>query len=109
MRSGTRNRIIVLEQRTVIEDEYGGEQETWQEFAREYAAVYFGSGSEQRQAAQQGGSQTASFEVLSNSTTRSISIIDHRIIFDSGIWNITSKADVGLNDGVRITAVRSAP
>jgi head-tail adaptor len=108
MKASPRNKRIVIQARTVVEDGYGGEQETWAEFGQEYAAVYYGTGSEQREAAQQGGSQVASFEVLSNSKTRAISVINHRIAFDGGIWNITAKHDLGLNEGVRITAIREA-
>lgn len=97
----------MIEARTTVEDGYGGEQETWAPFAPEYAAVYYGSGSEQREAAQQGGSQAASFEVLSNSKTRAISVTDHRIAFDGGIWNITGVHDLD-NGGRRITAIRAA-
>lgn len=108
MKSSPRNRLITIEARTTALDGYGGESEAWAEYAREYAAVYFGTGTEQREAAQQGGSQTASFEVLSNSKTRAISVINHRIAFDGAIWNITAKQDLGLNEGVRLTAIRAA-
>ncbi|UZW54055.1 head-tail adaptor protein [Sphingobium sp. JS3065] len=108
MKARNRPFLIVIEARTTVEDSYGGEQETWAEFGQEYAAVYYGTGSEQREAAQQGGSQVASFEVLSNGKTRAISVINHRIAFDGGIWNITAKQDLGLNEGVRLTAIRAA-
>ncbi|EPR14200.1 hypothetical protein M527_29240 [Sphingobium indicum IP26] len=106
--AGARDKRITIEARTVSEDGYGGEVETWSPYARPWADVIYGSGKEQREAAQQGGSQTASFEVLSNSKTRAISVINHRIAFDGGIWNITAKQDLGLNEGVRLTAIRAA-
>lgn len=106
--AGRRNKRIRIEARTVAEDDYGGEAEAWAVYARPWASVYYGSGAEQREAAQQGGSQAASFEVLSNSKTRAISMIDHRIQFDGGIWNITAKQELGANEGVRITAIRAA-
>lgn len=106
--AGRRNKRITIEARTVAEDDYGGEAETWAVYARPWASVYYGSGAEQRDAAQQGGSQAASFEVLSNSKTRAISTVDHRIQFDGGIWNITAKQELGANEGVRITAIRAA-
>ena len=67
--AGRRNKRIRIEARTVAEDDYGGEAEAWAVYARPWASVYYGSGAEQREAAQQGGSQAASFEVLSNSKT----------------------------------------
>lgn len=106
--AGRRNKRIMIEARTVAEDGYGGEAETWTAYARPWVSVYYGSGAEQRDAAQQGGSQAASFEMLSNSKTRAISTVDHRIQFDGGIWNITAKQELGANEGVRITAIRAA-
>lgn len=106
--AGRRNKRITIEARTVAEDGYGGETETWTVFARPWASVYYGSGAEQRDAAQQGGSQAASFEVLSNSKTRAVSTVDHRVRLDGGIWNITAKQELGANEGVRITAIRAA-
>jgi len=107
MKARNRRHRIMIEVRTTASDGYGGEVETWANYAPEYAAVYYGTGSEQREAAQQGGSQSASFEVLSNSKTRAVSVIDHRIAFDGGIWNITAAHDLD-NGGRRLTAVRAA-
>ena len=107
MKARNRPHLIVIEARGVTgQDGYGHDIEGWAEFAREYAAVYFGTGREQREAAQASASQAASFEVLSNSKTRAVSVTDHRITFDGGIWNITGKQPLGLNQGVRLTAVR---
>ncbi|AYO80115.1 head-tail adaptor protein [Sphingobium yanoikuyae] len=106
MKASRRDRLIIIEFRTVARDGYNAEIPTWSEYCRAYAAVYYGTGKEQREAAQVRGSQVASFEVLSDSKSRAISLIDHRVSFDGGTWNITAKQDLGLNDGVRLTAVR---
>ena len=105
---GARDKRITIEARTVAEDGYGGEVETWTPYARPWADVIYGSGTEQRQAAQDGGSQTASFEIPSNTKSRAISTTGHRISFEGGIWNITAKQDMGLNEGVRLTGIRAA-
>lgn len=106
--AGRRNKRITIEQRTAVDDGYGGDIETWTLFAKPWASVFYGSGAEQREAAQQGGSQSASFEVLSNSKTRIISVANHRVLHDGGVWDIRSVAPIGLNEGVKINAVRSA-
>lgn len=106
MRSSPRHYLITIEERSVVDDGLGGEEETWSELGQEFAAIFYGTGSEQREAAQRSGSQAASFEVLSNSLTRSLSVVDHRIVYGGGIWDISATQDMGLNDGVRITAVR---
>jgi head-tail adaptor len=108
MDAGRRDKRIRIEYRTVAADGYGGETETWNEIARPWADVIYGAGVEQRQAAQQSASQIASFEFPRDSRTRSINPIDHRIVFDGGIWNITAKNDLSGNEGIRVTAVRGA-
>lgn len=92
-----------------ILDEYGDEVEQWESVFEEYAAVYFGSGTEQRAAAQTEGEQAASFEVLSNNRTRSLTVSDYRISYQGGKWDIRSIADIGFNDGMKINAVRAKP
>lgn len=84
-----RNHRIAIERRTVTKDGYGGELETWAPFAEEYAAVRFSAGNERRAAAQERATATATFVVLSNERTRQVSVTD-RILFDGGVWDITS-------------------
>ncbi|WP_084514853.1 head-tail adaptor protein [Sphingobium lactosutens] len=107
MKASPRRHLIAIEVRTVVNDGYGGEKETWSLFTQEFAAVYFGTGREQRAAAQEGGSQAASFEVLSNRKTRTVSRVDHRIVFDNSVWDVTGAHDLD-NGGRRITAIRAA-
>jgi len=90
-----------------VDDGYTTIPGPWATWCMEYAAIYYGTGTEQRQAAQEQAAQTASFEVLSNAKTRAVSVGD-RIVYGGGNWDITAHNDLGLNDGVRITAVRAA-
>lgn len=108
MKAGQRNRRIKFERFTESRNALNEVVHNWTPHCEEYAAVYFGSGSEQRDAAQTSGSQTASFEVLSNSKTRAVTVMD-RILFDGGIWDIRSIAPIGLNRGVKFNAVRAVP
>ncbi|GLT01802.1 hypothetical protein GCM10007897_32000 [Sphingobium jiangsuense] len=108
MKAGPRNRRIKFERFTETRDAYNEPVKVWSEHCREWAAVYFGSGSEQREAAQTQGAQAASFEVLSNSKTRAVTVMD-RILFDGGVWDIRSIAPIGLNRGVKFNAVRAVP
>lgn len=106
MKARERNQKIVIERKTVTTDDYGGEVETWATFATEWAKVVYGSGREQREAAQLQGSLPAAFEVDSNSNTRAVTELD-RINFDGAYWNISAPPnDLGLNEGVRILATR---
>ncbi|KKW93874.1 phage head completion protein [Sphingobium chungbukense] len=108
MKASPRNRLITIERDTPTRNDLNEPVPDWSEYCREYAAVFFGTGTEQRDAAQATGTQAASFEVLSNNKTRAIRLTD-RIQFDGGAWDIRSIAPIGLNAGVKINAVRIVP
>ena len=72
-----------------------------------WGGVIWGTGAERREAAQLSASQPATFRVLADSETLSLSVED-RISFAGGLWNITSVVPLGLNEGVEVTAVRVA-
>lgn len=116
MSASSRNKRITIQKRKVdpVEgdvpvDGYGDEVEIWRDHFTEYAGVYYGSGNEQRAAAQTQGEQTASFEVPSNSRTRAITIADYRIKFGGGFWNIRAVSEIGQNKEIKLTAIRDVP
>jgi hypothetical protein len=96
-----------------VDDGYTTLPGQFEDFAPEYARIIYGSGREQREAAQEGASQTATFEVLSNAKTRTVSVTD-RICYPVGdpdpakwpVWDVIAAVDLGYNEGVRLTAVR---
>lgn len=108
MKAGRRPHLIVIVRFTETRDALNEPVKVWAEYCRAYAAVYFGSGSEQREAAQTQGSQAATFEAPSNSKTRDVTVLD-RISFMGGEWDIRSIAPIGMNEGVKINAVRAVP
>lgn len=107
MKANRPHKIEIQRAGPPVDDGYTTTPGDWALWCQEYAAVYFGTGTEQRQAAQEQAAQAASFEVLSNAKTRAVSVGD-RVVFDGGTWDITAHNDLGLNEGVRITAVRAA-
>lgn len=108
MRAGRRRNRIVIQRKQAVLDEYGDEIITWVELATAFAAVFYLDGTEQRAAAQEQAPQPATFEIVSNEITRTIDPVD-RISFGGGIWDIRSVNEIGLNEGVRITATRGNP
>lgn len=107
MNAGGRHHKIAIERRSVVTDPYGGETETWAALVDEWADVRFGSGQERRTAAQEAGSQAATFVVLDNAKTRSVGLQD-RISWDGAVWDIISIAPSSkLNTEREITAVRA--
>jgi len=116
MKAGNRPfKIIIQRQGAPTDDGYNEVPGEFEDYATEYAAIFWGTGREQREAAQETGSQTASFEVLSNNKTRSLSVTD-RICYpitepnaeDWPVWDIQAIAELGMNNGIRITATRAA-
>lgn len=103
----SRNRLIAFETATTTEDNYGGTVSTWGQVATAWAEVLYGSGQERREAAQEAGTQAATFICMWTPTLAGVGIKD-RIQFDGSAWDITSVAPIGLNKELHITAVRTA-
>ena len=118
-----RNKRIRFEVRRGEKDGFGHRtvNAEWREKAHRSANVMYGAGSEQRaaaqprEAAQQVGSQTASFYVLADSDTRAVSISD-RIRYPLSdpdpakwpAWEISAIEEIGFNEGFGFTATRVA-
>lgn len=87
----------------------------WREYCRAWVSITFGSGGEQREAAQNGGNQTATFYALANDMADSISVRD-RIRYPLSdpdpknwpAWEINAVAELGFNEGYAFTATRVA-
>lgn len=106
MTSGRRDQLITLERATTLQDEYGEEVPSWATLGQEWAAVFYGRGDERRQAAMEQGSQAATFQMLSNTLTRSLTLTD-RIQF-GGVWDIEGiSPDMPRRGYVEVTAVRA--
>lgn len=102
-----RGDLVTFERATVTQDDYGEEVETWATLTQEKALIFYGRGDERRQAAMEQGEQAASFEVPSNTNTRSVTLKD-RISFDGSLWDIESKAlDVPNRRRVTFEAARA--
>lgn len=108
MKSGPRNRRIIVQRQFAALDGYGGEVSTWADYATLFAQVIFGTGQERREAAQENASAPATFRVLHSRLTAAITAED-RIQFDDGQWDITSVVPLGLNEGIEITATKAVP
>lgn len=107
MTAGRRETEIEFQRDTTTQDDYGEEVSTWATLGTEWASINWGRGDERRQAAMEQGSQSATFNVLSNPMTDSVSVKD-RIVLDGQNWDIESNVP-GKKRGERdITAVRAA-
>lgn len=109
-----RNRKVMFQEPTSVKDGYGGRTTTWQNYAPARAAIYFGTGRESREAAQETASQAATFEVLANAKTRALTT-QHRVCYPITdpspdkwpAWDIKGISEIG-RKGLAITATRAA-
>lgn len=108
MTAGRRDVQVTLQRATVSQDSYGEETPTWGVLATEWAAIYYGRGDERRQAAAEQGTQAATFQMLSNETTRGLTIKD-RIVAGDVNWDVVGiSPDTPTRGLLEATAVRAA-
>ena len=105
--AGVRDRKIVFQRFTSTRDGLNAVVKTWATYATEWAAVSYGTGAERREAAQEKGSQAATFWVPRNTLTAALTLKD-RISFDGMLWDIVSKVPTHDNSEIEITAVASS-
>lgn len=100
-----RTELIVIERATVTQNEYNENEETWATYATRRARVRFGTAQEKREAAQEGGVQTATFECVRSSTLDSVTLKD-RISYLGSSWDITETAPLD-KATIRFTGTRN--
>jgi SPP1 family predicted phage head-tail adaptor len=104
--AGERTELITFQRFTTTEDEYGQPIEDWTDFTTRRARVRFGLAQEQRQAAQESASQTATFECIRSGQLDGITNED-RIVYLGDNWDITERAPLD-RATIRFTGVRLA-
>jgi head-tail adaptor len=108
MTAGRRDQLVTLQAYTTTQDEYGEEVQTWADSGAEWAAVFYGKGDERRQAAMEQGEQAATFQMLSNTQTRALTVTD-RIVLGGVNWDIRGIAPETPKRGlIEFAATRSA-
>jgi head-tail adaptor len=106
MTAGRRDDLITIQRATTITDPYGEEIEQWGALGQEWAQVFYGTGNERRVAAAEQGEQSATFLVLSNSTTAAVGVKD-RIVAGASNWDIRGISPDSPKRGyIEFTAVR---
>lgn len=99
-----RTELIVFERATPTEDEHGGQTLVWATYATRRARVRFGTAQEKREAAQEGGVQSATFECVRSSTLNSVTLKD-RITYFGSAWDLTEIAPLDTSQ-IRFTGTR---
>lgn len=106
MDAGKRDRLITFKQATTTTNDYGEEIPSGETtLATAWARVKFGPAGEKREAAQEGASQAATFEVDPSAALLAVPMTAF-IEYDGSEWDLTEKADLD-RQTIRFTAVRS--
>jgi len=99
--------LVIFKRQPTTENEYGEQTDSGDptEVARQRVSVRFGTAQEQRQAAQEKASQTATFECVRTVAVEAVLITDF-VEFDGSDWDITERAPLD-NKTIRFTGVRN--
>lgn len=100
-----RTEVIVIERATPTEGELGGQTFVWATYATRRARVRFGTAQEKREAAQEGGVQSATFECVRSLTLNTVTLKD-RINYLNSFWDLTEIAPLDRKT-IRFTATRT--
>jgi head-tail adaptor len=100
-----RTELIVVQRATTSTNEYNEPELTWGTYATLRARVRFGTAQEKREAAQEGGAQTASFECVRSALTEAVTLKD-RISYLSSTWDLTETAPLDRST-IRFTGTRN--
>lgn len=100
-----RTELIWFERATYTTNDNNEQIPTWANYATRRARVRFGSAEEKRNAAQEGGIQTATFECVRSNTLLQVNLKD-RIIYLSTLWDIVAY-EVLDTKTIRFTATRT--
>lgn len=103
---GDMDRRVVIQARSVTENAFGEEVESWADVRTESASYSPGSGAERRISAQERSEHPATFVFHSNALTKAMTPQSHRLTFDGGIWDIHSNVEIGRGRKRSIIAIR---
>jgi head-tail adaptor len=105
---GAFDRLISVQRAEFQTDDYGGQSASiWLDREQAYARLRFGRADEKRVAAQEGGFQSATFEVFPTSVLLGTELTDRILLHeDNTAWDITEVAPLD-RQTLRFTATRS--
>lgn len=105
MSATQRTELIIIQRGTATANEYNESEFVWATYATLRARVRFGTAQEKREAAQEGGSQAATFECIRSSVTEAVTLKD-RISYLGSFWDLTETAPLD-RQTIRFTGTRN--
>lgn len=105
MSATQRTELIVIQRATFTTNDNNEQIPTWADYATRRARVRFGTAQEKREAAQEAGAQTATFECVRSSTLDAVTLKD-RISYLNSFWDIVENAPLD-RATIRFTGTRT--
>lgn len=100
-----RRELIVFQRGTATTNDYNEQSLSWATLATRRARVRFGTAQEKREAAQEGGVQSATFECVRSAALDAVTLKD-RISYLSSNWDLTEIAPLDRKT-IRFTGTRT--
>lgn len=100
-----RTELIAFQRATATTNEYNEGEDAWGVLFSRRARVRFGTSQEKREAAQEGGAQSASFECQRSAELETVTLKD-RISYLGSSWDLTEIAPLARKT-IRFTGVRN--
>lgn len=107
MNAGPRNRRIVLQRATLAKDAFNADVETWATLATVWASATPLSDAERVRAQENGAVMSMRFGILWSTVVDDLSPTD-RLTYGGRTFNIVGVKELGLRDGLEITAAARA-
>jgi SPP1 family predicted phage head-tail adaptor len=104
---GSLNRRITLQRAGSVTDSHGDQVEGYAEIATVSASAKPAPGSERLQSAEAAATAPMIFRIGYSPTVEDLNPKD-RILFKGRVWSIASVVEIGMRDGLEITAVARA-
>lgn len=105
MSASQRTELIAFQRATVTTNEYNEQEESWSTLFSRRARVRFGTAQEKREAAQEGGVQSATFECVRSAELETVTLKD-RISYLGSAWDLTEIAPLD-RATIRFTGTRT--
>jgi SPP1 family predicted phage head-tail adaptor len=103
MQAGKLDRRIIIRRAVRTIDAMNSQVETFVDFITVWAAVWFVSDGERAKSGQLNASRIVRFQIRYSSAAATVNPKD-RIVFDGRIYDIIADKEIGLREGIELTA-----
>jgi SPP1 family predicted phage head-tail adaptor len=108
MKAGPLDRRLTIQHKTVTQNEFGEEVETWADLATVWCEMRDVSDGERVAAAEVAATITTRFRIRHSSTVADVNPGDDRLVFEGRIYDLWGVKRLGRREGLELTAAARA-